>query len=301
MDAQQFVARARKIYAIDVLYRAGQDFGEQHGSIYASAISYYAMFSLFPIIILVATIFGWVARGTDLQTRVVDAIVNQLPPGAGFRSQVQSVVSVSATQGGLLGLLGFLGTFWTAGSMFSALRRGLNVAFDVPTARPFITGRLFDVLSALGVGVLALLSLGATAALGIVRAVSARHFQGPFINLVWGLVFFLFPFVLSFAVFVMIYRLIPNRRVHQRDLRIAAVIAAFGFELVKAGFTIYVANFGSYQQVYGALGGVVAFLFFVYLESMIVIFSADVASELSKDRGPQAARVERPRSMSPAS
>ncbi len=301
MKSHHLAARVRKIYAIDVLYRATHDFTEQHGSVYAAAISYYAMFSLFPIIILVATFFGWFARGTDLQTRVVDAIVNQLPPGAGFRSQVESVVKISSEQGGILSVIGLIGTLWTSGSLFSVLRRALNVAFDVPAARRFITGRLFDVLSVLAVGVLALLSLAATAAMGIVRAVSADLFRGPIVNVAWAVVFFLFPFILSYCVFILIYGLIPNRRVHQRDLRVGALLAALGFEVVKLGFAVYVANFGSYQQVYGALGGVVAFLFFVYLESTIVILSAEIASELSNDRGLALPQVDRSRSMSPAS
>ncbi|MGA7673025.1 MAG: YihY/virulence factor BrkB family protein [Nitrolancea sp.] len=301
MHTGQFVSRARRIYAVDVLYRAMLDFTTQNGSVYAAAISYYALFSLFPMVILVATVFGWFSRGTDLQTHVINAIVNQLPPGAGFRSQVESVVKVSATQGGILSIVGFAGTLWTSGSLFSALRRGLNAAFDIPTARPFITGRLSDVLSALAVGVLLLLSLGATAALGIARAVSSDFFRGPLVNVAWAVVFFLFPFILSYAVFILIYRLIPNRRLHPRDLRVGALLCALGFEFVKLGFTIYVANFGSYQQVYGALGGVVAFLFFVYLESTIVILSAEIASELSSDRALAVPRMERPRTVSPAS
>ncbi len=301
MQNRGLVERARKVYALDVLYRATRDFSDQHGSLYAAAISYYAMFSLFPVVILVATIFGWFSRGTDLQTRVVDAIVSQLPPGAGFRSQVESVVKVSATQGGILSVIGFIGTLWTAGSVFSALRRALNAAFDIPTARPFITGRLFDALSAVAVGALMILSLGATAALGIARAVSSDFFQAPLVNVVWAVVFFLLPFVISYAFFILIYRLIPNRRLQSRDLRVGALLSAFGFELVKLGFTIYVANFGSYQRVYGAVGGVVAFLFFVYLESTIVIISAEIASELSNDRALAVPRMERPRSVSPAS
>lgn len=301
MDVHQLITRARKIYAIDVVYRAANDFHEQQGSVYAAAVSYYTMFAFFPMIVLVATIFGWFSRGTDLQNRVINAIVNQLPPYGGIRPQVESVVKVSATQGGVLGLISFVGALWIAGNLFSALRKALNTAFDVPTARPFITGRLFDVLSAIGVMLLAILSLGATAALGILRAVSTDLSRSPLINLAWGVVFFFLPLVISYGVFMMIYRLIPNRRIHPRDLRAGALVAALGFELVKVGFTIYVANFGSFQRIYGALGGVVAFLFFVYLESTIVILAAEIASELSNDRGLKVERIERAREMSPVS
>jgi membrane protein len=295
------VERVRRIYAVDVLYRAISDFTEQRGSIYAAAISYYAMFSLIPMLVLVATVFGWVSRGTDLQARVVDAIVNQFPPGVGLRDQIQSVVSISAAQGWLLTLFGFVGTAWTASGLFSVLRRALNLAFDIPAARPFFAGRLIDMLSIFAVGMLVLLSIGATAALGIIRAVSADVFHGTLVNIVWGSIFFLLPFLLSFGVFMMIYRVVPNRQIDLKDRTIGALLAALGFELAKIGFTIYIANFGSYQQVYGAIGGVVAFLFFVHLESTIIILSAEIASELAKDRGVVAVHVERPRSVSPAS
>jgi len=297
----QLIERVRKVYAFDVLYRAISDFTKQRGSIYAAAISYYAMFSLIPMIVLSVTFFGWFSRGTDLQARVVDAIVNEVPPGVGMREQLQSIISISAEQGWLLTLFGFAATAWTASNLFSVLRRALNLAFDIPNARPFFTGRLVDMLSIFVVSVMVLLSILATAALGIIRAVSSDVFRGALVNIAWGIVFFILPYFLSFGVFLIIYRLVPNRQIDLKDRTIGALLAALGFELVKIGFTIYIANFSDYQQVYGALGGVVAFLVFVHLESTIVILSAEIASELAKDRESVAVYVERPRTVSPAS
>lgn len=301
MRFDQLIERVRKVYAFDVLYRAISDFTKQRGSIYAAAISYYAMFSLIPMIVLSVTFFGWFSRGTDLQARVVDAIVNEVPPGVGMREQLQSIISISAEQGWLLTLFGFAATAWTASNLFSVLRRALNLAFDIPNARPFFTGRLVDMLSIFVVSVMVLLSILATAALGIIRAVSSDVFRGALVNIAWGIVFFILPYFLSFGVFLIIYRLVPNRQIDLKDRTIGALLAALGFELVKIGFTIYIANFSDYQQVYGALGGVVAFLVFVHLESTIVILSAEIASELAKDRESVAVYVERPRTVSPAS
>ena len=301
MRFDQLIERIRKVYAFDVLYRAISDFTGQRGSIYAAAISYYAMFSLIPMVVLSVTFFGWFSRGTDLQARVVDAIVNEVPPGVGMREQLQSIISISAEQGWLLTLFGFAATAWTASNLFSVLRRALNLAFDIPNARPFFTGRLVDMLSIFVVSVMVLLSILATAALGIIRAVSSDVFRGALVNIAWGIVFFILPYFLSFGVFLIIYRLVPNRQIDLKDRTIGALLAALGFELVKIGFTIYIANFSDYQQVYGALGGVVAFLVFVHLESTIVILSAEIASELAKDRESVAVYVERPRTVSPAS
>ncbi len=299
MSFERRVKRVRRIYAVDVLYRALSDFSEQRGSIYAAAISYYAIFSLVPMLVFVAAVFGFVARGTEVQTRVITAILSQVPPSAGYRDDIQNVVSISAARVGLLTVLGFIGTIWTASNLFTVLRRALNLAFDIPNARPFIAGRLVDMLSILGVGLLVLLSIGATAALGIIRAVSSDIFHGWLVNLGWAVVFFLLPFVLSFGVFMIIYRVVPNRQIDRRDRTIGALLAALGFELVKIGFALYVANFSSYQQVYGAIGGIVAFLVFVHLESTIIIVSAEIAGELAKDRDLAEAAARRPRQIWP--
>lgn len=281
----QRIHRARRFYPVDLLYRAAVDFSVHRGSIFAAAISYYAMFSLFPLLILMTVVFAWIARGTDLQARLVDLIVNQLPPGTNLRPQIEVVVRGAAeTSTGALGLAGLAGTIWTASGVFGALRRALNLAFDVPAARSYIAGRLVDLLAVAAVTVLALLSIGATAGLGLLRAASDDLFHGTILNLAWALVFFLLPFAISYVVFLLVYRLIPNLQMPFRYLRVGAALAAFGFELVKTGFALYLANFGNYQQIYGALGGVVAFLFFVYLSSCAVIFSAELVSELAKDR-----------------
>jgi membrane protein len=62
--------------------------------------------------------------------------------------------------------------------------------------------------------------------------------------------------------------------------------------LVKSGFSIYVANFGNYQEVYGALGGVVAFLFFVFIQSNVIIFGGAISAQIIHDRHIQPDQVD---------
>jgi membrane protein len=279
------ISGLRRVHAVDLLVRAGHDFGQHHGSIYAAAISYYAMFSLAPLLIVLAAVFTWVSRGTDLQARLIDLIVGQFPPGANLRPQIEALIKGAAqTSTGPVGVLALVGAAWTASGVFGALRRALNLAFDVPLARSYIAGRLADLLAVALVSLLVLFSLAATIGLGVLRAASRQLFRGPLPNLLWALVFFLLPLAISYAVFLLVYRLIPNLQMPFRFVRIAAFLAAVGFEVVKIGFTIYLANFGHFQRVYGALGGAVVFLFFVFLSACAVVFSAEVASELALER-----------------
>jgi membrane protein len=276
---------ARRIYAIDLLWRAAEGYSRQAGATAAAAMSYYALLSLFPLLIAVVAILGWTIRDPELQAQVVDAIVDQLPPDANLRPQVEAVVSgVADTQNGLLGVVGVAVALWTATGVITALRRALNRAFDVPGVHSFVHGKALDLLGVIGVMGFSMLSVAATTALGILRTAADDRFRGAVTNLAWALVYLLLPLAFSFVAFLVVYRLIPNRQVRGAPLWLGALFAALGFELAKAGFGLYVASLGRYTQVYGALGGVVAFLVFVFVVSNIVIFAAEVISELLKDQ-----------------
>jgi uncharacterized BrkB/YihY/UPF0761 family membrane protein len=72
---------------------------------------------------------------------------------------------------------------------------------------------------------------------------------------------------------------VPAAKVRLRDVWLGALVAAFLFEVTKVGFSIYLENFSNYDLVYGSLGAVAAFLFWVYLAANILLFGAEVASE----------------------
>ncbi len=72
---------------------------------------------------------------------------------------------------------------------------------------------------------------------------------------------------------------LPATTVKLREVWPGALVAALFFEVGKFGFTIYLANFSSYGAVYGSLGAIVAFLFWVYITAVILLFGAEVASE----------------------
>jgi hypothetical protein len=127
----------------------------------------------------------------------------------------------------------------------------LNRAFEVAGAQSFIRGKIVDLLSVLGVMVLVGLSIAATAALGLFRQVVDAESTGVPATVMWGLVYFVVSFGLSFATFLVAYRLIPNVRIGWSTLWIGAFIAAVGLELAKAGFGLYITTFGRSQEVYG--------------------------------------------------
>jgi membrane protein len=275
----------RRIYPLDLVIRSVQHFLRDNAMTYAAAMSYYVLFSIFPTMIFLVTVFGFVVRAEAVQEDVVETIVSVVPAGLEIRTEIEDVITdVSRASSPVLAIAGLLGTAWTASNMFAALRRSLNLAFDIRQGRNFLIARLMDILNLPVILLLALLSMVATAAVRVTQAFFSEWLATtPLTSFTWNLIYFVIPYLISFAAFLMAYRVLPNARFPYRYLAIGAAFSAIGFEFAKAGFSIYVENFGNYQEVYGALGGVVAFLFFVFIVANIVIFGAELSAQVISD------------------
>ena len=257
--------------------RAVKNYAEDRGNQMAAAISYYALFSLVPLSILVVAIFGIVLRDPELQQRVIDGLVEALPLPD---SDVTDVVRDTADLAPTFAAVSFIGALWTSGALSAALRTSLNVAFEARRSRPAIRGKLIDytLLPILGIPVLG----------GVVISAGWRIIQQRTEDLplaarfewVWEFATLGTSLTLTFIAFSLLYWLAPNRTVRFRYIWPGALFAAIAFEGLKYGFGIYLANFGNYDVVYGALGGVVVLLFWVFLSANILILGAEVANEI---------------------
>ena len=257
--------------------RALKNFAEDRGTQMAAAISYYALFSLLPLLILTVALFGLILRDANLQIRVIDELVASLPI---LPAEVSDVVVGTASNAPQLAFIAFLGVFWTSGALSASVRTALNVAFEVRKARPALRGKIVDytLLPVLGLPVLGSVLLSAS--WQIVQQRTANLPLSSNIEWLWEFATLGASLLLSFLTFALLYWLAPNRQVRFRYLWPGALFAAFAFEGLKYGFTIYLTNFASYEILYGALGGVVVLLFWVFLSANILIIGAEIANEV---------------------
>ena len=269
--------RAAPALAFMLLRRATANFLEDRASQLAAGISYFALFSLFPFTLLVFAVFGLVLRDDDLQADVLSAVVDAIPIEDDF---IADALGALAEQGATIGAFALLGTLWSASALATALRSALNVAFEVEQRRPLLRGKLIDFTVLPALGLLFLGSLLLSTAWRIAQTqVDDLGVFGELTPL-WELGALVIPGLISFLAFLFLYWLLPNRALNPRYLWPGALVAAVGFEAVKFGFTLYLANFGNYDLVYGSLGGVIALLFWVYLSANIMLFGAEVAAEV---------------------
>jgi len=267
--------------------RTAQQYADDQCSLVAAAISYYVLFSVVPLTIFVASIFGFVMRNDQTRQEVVDRIVQSTPleqkEGTNLVSDtINGVSRVSAP----LTVVGLVGLAWSASAMFGAIRRGLNIAFDVEKGRPVVQQKLVDLGMLAGLGLILLLSVVGTGLLRILREVSS-DLLGPLssgTSLFWDVVPFLVPAVFSFLLFLLVYRYVPGAGLGFRDVWPGALLATVLFEAVKNGFALYIANFSNYDLAYGALGGVLIFLLWTYITASILLFGAELAAEYPRMR-----------------
>lgn len=250
----------------------------------AAAISFHVLFSLFPLAILLVAVLGLVLRDESLRQQVVDFLLRRVPLSPRGRSDLERLITGVTGGSSALGLLGLLGLAWSASGMMAALRAALNAAWGLEGGRSFVRGKLLDLGLMAALGLLFLLSLGLTVAVRVGREIAGSLGSfGSGAALVVFALGLLLPLCLSFLSFLFVYTIVPAARPRAREVWPAALLAAVGLELLTNGFAFYLAYFGSYNAVYGSLGAVVAFLFFVFLAANLLIFGAELASERRRD------------------
>jgi membrane protein len=215
---------------------------------------------------------GYLLGTDELRVRSDNAIIDT----------IRGVSDVS----GALTVVGLVGMLWSASAMFGAIRKSLNIAWDVETFRPVVRQKLVDLGMVLGIGVLLGASIAGTGALRTLRTLSDDAL-GPLstgTGFFWSVMPFVLPAFFSFAVFLLLYRYVPSVQHTVSEVLPGALFATLLFELLKNGFALYVANFNNYAGAYGALGGVLLFLLWTYVTANILLIGAEVASEYERLR-----------------
>jgi len=265
--------------------RTVKEFGDDNCSQMAAAISYYVLFSLFPLLIFSVGIMGVMLQDSELQDDLIEVVLEYIPlsEDGGQNDVSEAVRDIAGAGSGAVGVLGLFGMAWSGSNLFGVIRRSLNLAYDLDVHRPLVRQKLLDLGMVAGFAPLGIASLAGTAAIRFVREsseyVPLLSDASQALGIVWDVLPLLVPVSISFVAFVVLYWIVPATKVKIRDVLFGAALAAILFEFAKVGFTIYLANFSNYNVVFGSLGAVVAFLFWVFLSANIMLLGAELAAE----------------------
>ena len=254
--------------------------------------AYYFFFSLFPLLLFVAPLLSLVGD----KERTFDVLVGQLrqvvPSDAwNLIGGVISDVVYAENAPGLMSI-GALLAIWAGSNVFSALIDALNTAYDVVDTRPWWKKKLIAVASVLVIGFALLTSTiiilgGETMMAWVADRLALRAST----RTLWAALHLPIAFLLLVTIAALSYYFLPNIRQDKRQVLVGAVFTTIAWAVVTLGFRVYVTNFGNYNATYGALGGVIALLTWMYFSMLVFLIGGEINAELQHGTGAVAPRA----------
>ncbi|HEY0764661.1 MAG TPA: YihY/virulence factor BrkB family protein [Pyrinomonadaceae bacterium] len=248
----------------------------------AAELSYYFLLALFPFLIFLTSIIGFVlGSGTGTRHALFEYLARIMPPSA-FQLIDNTMTEISTASGGGKLSFGILAALWAASNGLGAITESLNTAYDLKESRPWWKQRLTAIgltsaLSVLIIGALILVVAGGH----IAEWLAATYGFGPVFPLTWKII--QWPAVLAcmtFA-FALIYYFAPDfRKQAWQWLTPGSVIGVVLWLLVSLGFRVYLHFFNSYSATYGSLGAVIVLMLWLYLTGAAVLIGGEVNSEI---------------------
>lgn len=277
------VARERiyRVFVIRLIVRTFQEMSADDATHMAAGVAYYVLFSLFPLILGLIAILSFFLEDTSAQIQLTNWIISFLP---GSEQLIGSNIEAVIGFRGALGLFAIIGLFWSGSAVFGAITKAVNRAWDVHKDRPLYLSKFRQLIMAVLTGLLFGLSMGTA---GFVRtAEQMATVDSPIIQSLvnTGSLVLLqgSSFLLVLAVFLLIYRFLPNTKTYWRYIWVGAIVAAVLFEAAKNLFIFYLNTFASFENIYGSLAPVIALLLWSYVSSLILILGAELSSEYER-------------------
>jgi membrane protein len=254
--------------------RSMRGFFDAGGTRLAAAISYYALLSLVPLVLVLISVADLLFGSAGTRDRIIDEVVDPLPLTAEGTEELRELLLSATAATGTVGLVGLVGLLWAAGGMMGAIRVGVTRATGASRAYGFVVAKLIDLSMVFLTGGLLIVS----AALTVVVRVADEELLSPLgIPGVETLIGMVVPIFLAFITLVMLLRWMPAAPVPWCGAWRGALFGSVALWTVGTGFAFYVDNFARYDTIYGSLGAIVVFLVFVYLAAIILLVAATVA------------------------
>jgi membrane protein len=267
------------------LKRSAKEFKEDNLTDWAAALTYYGVLAIFPALIVLVSILGLI--GESATQPLIDNL-GAVAPGPAKEIFTSAIENLQGDRGaaGVLFIVGILGALWSASGYVAAFMRASNAIYDMPEGRPI--WKTLPVRVGLTVVLLALLSITTIAVVltgGLAQRVGDVVGLGDTAVTVWNIAKWPVLLLVVSFMFALLYWAAPNvKQPGFRWVSPGGLLAVVGWLIASAAFAFYVGNFGSYNKTYGALGGVVVFLVWLWISNIVILLGAEFNAELERER-----------------
>jgi membrane protein len=255
----------------------------------AAALSYYTVFAIAPLLVIAIAIAGAVLGESSARSQVIGQIGAFLGPEGAQGIDAMLNAADRPTLGTFAGILGAILLLFGAAGFFGQLQDALNTIWEVaPKPNRGIWGtikdRFFSFSMVLGTGFLLLVSLVLTTVLnGAGRVLVGDAFDQ---TMIWQVVNFLVSSLITWGLFVLIFKFVPDVKVTWKDVALGAALTAVLFILGRYLISAYLANAAT-ASAYGAVGSLVILLLWVYYSAQILFLGAEFTQVYAQRYGSQ--------------
>lgn len=275
--------RAIWMYLVRIVERMESN----HIFLSAAGLSFNALLCFIPLVLLVFYVLGFYLDSEEALA-TVDLWIQRLElfpyQKDQLRTLVMDLIQEFVSGSHLAGLFGAIGLLWTSSALFAALRTALNRVFSIQDTKNILTSKLKDFAMLSIVGVTLVMVTVLLYGLALVKEIGRNVFGLALESWVFNdAVSLLSPFVLSFVLFLLVFTLVPDRRLSRRIILTSSVISAVLWGLAKFLFAYYLTNLWGIGSIYGPYAIIVASAIWVYYSSVTILFAAEIA-EMSSER-----------------
>jgi membrane protein len=265
--------------------RTVREFREDNLTDWAAALTYYAILAVFPALLALVSIVGLMGSST---TQSLIENLGQVAPGPAKDIFTSAIENLQQNQGaaGIMLIVGLALAIWSASGYVSAFMRASNTIYDVEEGRPVWK----SIPTRVGTTLVLLLLLAITA-VGVVLTGGLAEQVGKVLGIdktavdVWNIAKWPVLIGIVSLMFAILYYAAPNvKHPKFRWVSPGGVVAVILWIAASAAFAFYVASFSSYNETYGAIGGVIVFLTWLWITNIAVLFGAELNAELERGR-----------------
>lgn len=269
------------------LKRTFKEFQDDGLADWAAALTYYAVLSIFPALIALISIAGLVMDPKQI-TDTLTEVVEDLGPASAvetFEGPIKSLAN-SRTEFGVFLVIGLVGALWSASGWVGGVFRASNAIYEIDEGRPFYKLRPLQVAVTLTmVLMLTLLALALVLTGPWASDIGEAIGVGTTAVDVWNVAKWPVMLIVVLAMLAVVYYAAPNARIPRfRLITPGSLLAVALWLIASVGFAFYVSNFASYNKTYGALGGVITFLVWLWITNIAVLLGQELNAEIERSR-----------------
>ena len=253
----------------------------------AAGLTYYAVLASAPALLALVSLIGLLGDSQKIVDNILDIASSVLPAEVvdTLRPLVEQVAG-NGNRAGIALIVGLVLALWSASGYVGAFGRAMNRIYEVEEGRPIWKLRPVMLLITAAVVIMAVLVVAALVLTGpVAEAIGDTLGIGSTTVTIWNIAKWPVVLALVVAIVAVLYHATPNvRQPKFRWLSIGALVAIIVWAIASVGFGIYVSRFGSYDATYGALGGVIVMLLWLWITNLALLFGAELDAELERGR-----------------